>query len=67
MNWFWEILPLILIVLFLVLAGYILFAPGPWRVSHPVRLLAGGALLVYAALRGVFWYRRWKKRGSIRV
>jgi hypothetical protein len=67
MNRFWEFLPLALIVLFLLLAGYILFAPGPWRVSRAVRLLAGGVLLAYAAARGFFWYRRWKKRGSIRV
>lgn len=61
MRKFWEILPLILIGLFLGLAAYILFAPGPWRVTYPVRLLAGGLLLLYAGARGFFWYRRWQK------
>lgn len=60
MRRFWEILPLALILLFLFLAAYILLAPGPWRVSYPVRLLVGGVLFVYAGARGVFWYRRWQ-------
>ena len=63
MRSFWEILPLVLALLFLFLAVYILFAPGPWSVSYPVRLLVGGVLLVYAGLRGFFWYRRWRKEG----
>lgn len=62
MRLFWEILPLFLIFLFVLLAGYIVLAPGAWRVSHSVRLLAGGVLLVYAAVRGAFWFRRWKNR-----
>jgi len=57
----WEILPLVLIGLFLFLAAYLLFAPGPWSVSYPVRILVGGVLLVYAGTRGFFWYKRWKK------
>ncbi len=61
MRRFWEILPLALILFFLFLAGYILFAPGPWRVSYSVRLLAGGLLLLYAGARGFFWHRKWQK------
>ena len=61
MRWFWEILALILILLFLALAAYFLFSPGPWRVSYPARFLVGMVLLVYAGARGVFWYRRWQK------
>ncbi len=61
MKWFWEILPLVLILLFLLLAFYILFSPGQWRVSRPVRFLAGGVLLSYAGVRGAFWYRKWQK------
>ncbi|MCI0331338.1 MAG: hypothetical protein L0196_10435 [candidate division Zixibacteria bacterium] len=55
-------MPLILILFFVALAAYFLFSPGPWRVSYPVRLLVGGVLLVYAVVRGLFWYRRWQKR-----
>lgn len=61
MSRFWEILPLVLIGLFVLLALYILLAPGPWRISYPVRLLVGGVLLVYAFARGFFWYRRGQK------
>jgi hypothetical protein len=61
MRRFWEILPLVLIGLFVLLALYILLAPGPWRISYPVRLLVGGVLLVYAFARGFFWHRRWQK------
>jgi len=60
-RWFWEVLPLVLVFLFLFLAAYILLAPGVWRVSYPVRFLVGGVLLVYAAVRGFFWYKRWQK------
>ncbi len=61
MKWFWEILPLVMVGLFSVLALYILFAPGPWRVSYPVRLLIGGVLFIYAFVRGVCWHRRWQQ------
>ncbi|MCI0596651.1 MAG: hypothetical protein L0Z48_08965 [candidate division Zixibacteria bacterium] len=61
MRRFWEILPVVLSGLFLALACYILFAPGPWRVSYPVRLLVGAVLLVYAGGRGFFWHRRWRR------
>jgi hypothetical protein len=67
MSRLWEFLPLIVIVLLVFLAGYLLLAPGPWRVGYPVRFLAGGILLAYALARGVFWYRRWKKRRSFGV
>lgn len=61
MSRFWEILPLVLIGLFVLLALYFLLAPGPWRISYPVRLLVGGVLLAYAFARGFFWHRRWQK------
>ncbi|HEU4436546.1 MAG TPA: hypothetical protein VFR89_03705 [candidate division Zixibacteria bacterium] len=61
MRWFWEILPLVLIGLFLLLALYFILAPGPWRISYPVRLLVGFVLLAYAGVRGVFWYKRWQR------
>ena len=61
MRWFWEILPLALSGLFLLLALYFILAPGPWRITYPVRLLVGFVLLVYAGVRGVFWYKRWRR------
>jgi len=67
MKNFWEILPLIMVVLFLLLASYLFFAPGPWRVSYFVRLLVGAVLLVYAGVRVAFWYKRWKNYKSTRV
>ena len=64
MRIFWEIWPLILMLLLLVLAGYILLAPGPRWAFYPARFLVGGMLVVYALLRGFFWYKRWKARRS---
>lgn len=67
MNRFWEILPVVLAVLFLVLAGYLVFSPAPWRISYPVRLLVGSILVIYAGLRAGFWYKKWKERAEERV
>ncbi len=67
MKNFREILPLILVALFLLLAGYLFFAPGPWRVSYFVRLLVGSVLLVYAGVRVAFWYKKWKSYKSTGV
>ena len=52
---------MVLIGLFLLLALYFILAPGPWRISYPVRLLVGFVLLAYAGVRGVFWYKRWQR------
>ena len=49
---------MILIGIFVLLALYFLLAPGPWRISYPVRLLVGGVLLIYAGVRAYFWYHR---------